>query len=369
MVGADQNSPIYEFRGGTGFRPITSVPGYNSMTVYADGNPLGLVETYLDYSNGSYEFQCQITPDTTNYFWRFMTTGTGTFDAWSYDLVPGALPDSSAFPVITKYKLPDTDQTIVSSFTCSPKVITVGSYVNRNSFSDINLDWVYDSTEIVGQLASSSSRGPTRDGRIKPEITATGEWLLSCAAAYDLSGTDLCCPTFIAAGGQHRLVSGTSFASPVVAGTAALYLQKNPNASYQEVKDAITSCPKVDQFTGNSLPNNIWGYGKINSYAVVKGCTTGINEQSPPNVYFENYPNPFSEQTTIHYDLSFLTEPRSGSAFITITDALGRNVRSITLTKEAGDIIVSKNEMQSGVYFYSLTLDGKVIRTNKLIVM
>ncbi len=38
--------------------------------------------------------------------------------------------------------------------------------------------------------------------------------------------------------GQHYLYNGTSFSSPAVAGIAALYLQKYPNATAAEVRDA-----------------------------------------------------------------------------------------------------------------------------------
>ena len=48
-------------------------------------------------------------------------------------------------------------------------------------------------------LADSSSRGPTDDGRIKPDVTASGSWVRSCLS-QDASDT----------GVQHGAVSGTS---------------------------------------------------------------------------------------------------------------------------------------------------------------
>ncbi len=376
MVAADQTTP-YNTRGETSFSHVTSSLGYDSETIFSGGNPLGLVETYVDYSFGRYSFICQITPDSANYRWRFMTRGTGKFDAWSNDLVPGALPDSVTFPLVTKYKLPDTDQNICTSFTCSPKVITVGSYANRNHYADVNDVQEWDTMPVnggnkitVGSLSGFSSHGPTRDGRIKPEITATGEWVLSCAATYDLNSLYLIAPNDVAAGGQHKRGTGTSMASPEVAGTAALYFQKNPTASYQEVKDAIMGCSRTDQFTNASpLPNNHWGYGKLDAYKAIKGCAVGIDEAyMPANVFFENYPNPFTDQTTIHYDLSSLKR-QNGNAIISISDAVGRKVHDIAITGQEGNIVVNKNGMGSGVYFYSLILDGKIIRTNKLMVM
>src|SRR6185436_19800362 len=145
--------------------------------------------SYGDYVHGVYNMQYLITPDSTfkvvgpdtsRYYWRLMTKGVGHFDAWSFDMVSGHLPDSATFPIITKYKKPDTNQNIVSSFTCSDKVITVGSYVNRNQYTNSIFTITRDTSMITGSLSTFSSHGPTRDGRVKPDITATGEWVLSC---------------------------------------------------------------------------------------------------------------------------------------------------------------------------------------------
>ena len=64
--------------------------------------------------------------------------------------------------------------------------------------------------------------------------------------------------------GMHYLYNGTSFAG-VVAGVAALYLQKHPDADYAEIKNAIITQAKQDTFTGDALPNNSWGYGKVDA--------------------------------------------------------------------------------------------------------
>lgn len=78
-------------------------------------------------------------------------------------------------------------------------------------------------------IASFSSRGPTRDGRTKPDILAPGKWISSAAARNDVTGE--CDPT----DGQppspsdkkDGLVSfqGTSMSTPITAGAAALIRQ------------------------------------------------------------------------------------------------------------------------------------------------
>jgi Subtilisin-like serine proteases len=89
----------------------------------------------------------------------------------------------------------------------SPYVIAVGALTSRfvsddpRSFSDL------------GKIAFFSSRGPTRDGRLKPEVVAPGYYVLGPEA-----GTSGYIP-----------LPGTSMASPVVAGLVALILEENPN--------------------------------------------------------------------------------------------------------------------------------------------
>jgi hypothetical protein len=83
-------------------------------------------------------------------------------------------------------------------------------------------------------------------------------------------------------------------------------------------------------------------------------------------VHLINYPNPFIDQTTIHYDLSSL--PNYKKAELKINDMLGHEVMNFSLDKESDDFIVSKNKLGGGIYFYSVVVDGRVLKTNKLVV-
>ena len=287
-------------------------------------------------------------------------------DAWCYDMIFDNLPDSNHLPSIQNYKKPDTDQTIVSSFTCSDKVITVGSYTNRNYYTNANFAITRDTTLHPGELSVFSSRGPTRDGRIKPDISATGEWVLSCGTQSELNILASTEPTKVAAGKKHKRSSGTSMASPVVAGIAALYLQKNPTATWADVKTAILNCSDQDNFTGTNLPDNKWGYGKINGYSVVKGCNVGIDElYGYSNIDFGFFPNPAADKITFQYDLSSVNYK---TAYLEIKNTLGETIKKIQL-KEISTSIDLQSSLDSGIYFGSLLLDGKVVKTSKLVVL
>ncbi|MFZ8861488.1 MAG: S8 family serine peptidase [Thermocrinis sp.] len=121
----------------------------------------------------------------------------------------------------------------------SPYVIAVGALTSRFVSGDIR------SFIDLGKIAYFSSRGPTRDGRLKPEVVAPGYYVLGPWA-----GTS-----------DYILLPGTSMASPVVAGLVALILEENPNLDVNGVRGVLSSQALSDGFTG-SLPNNIYGYGK-----------------------------------------------------------------------------------------------------------
>ncbi|MEQ8704695.1 MAG: S8 family serine peptidase [Phaeodactylibacter sp.] len=95
-------------------------------------------------------------------------------------------------------------------------------------------------TALNGDLASFSSVGPTADRRIKPDIVAPGAWV-TLADAYQY---------------QVTIGSGTSFASPIVAGMVACLREAYPEVSVEEILDAIRN-------SGNQsdLPNVAVGYG------------------------------------------------------------------------------------------------------------
>lgn len=94
-------------------------------------------------------------------------------------------------------------------------------------------------------LASSSSRGPSSDGRIKPEIIAQG------VGVYAASATGF---------SSYAPASGTSLATPIAAGAAALLLSAHPHLKNAQVRNILM------ETADNSLsPNNERGYGLVSA--------------------------------------------------------------------------------------------------------
>lgn len=254
----------------------------------------GDVKIYAQKIDGLYQLEFVITPTVTSYYWRFSTSGSGHFDIWSAEATTGysnyvttGLPDAGVLPEIVNYKGPNTDQSIVSSWQCLDNVITVGSYVNRDTMTNYYGDNP-PLVDVVGALYVSSSHGPTRDNRIKPDICAPGARVLSTAASILTNWLiEEGAANYMAQDGQHYLYNGTSFSSPAVAGIVALYLQKNPNATAAEIRDAMITQARSDAFTGTELPDNLWGYGKADAFRMLTGswgCGPDDYLNAPENV-------------------------------------------------------------------------------------
>ncbi|NTV79221.1 MAG: S8 family serine peptidase, partial [Clostridiales bacterium] len=155
----------------------------------------------------------------------------------------------------------DSEKTIGSPGS-SNKVICIGSYVTKDHWVDINGITQYQpGNPIVGAISSFSSIGPTRDGRLKPDLVAPGEVIVAAYSSF-LTQTP---STNILQGGKHQKMQGTSMASPHVTGVVALMLEKNGALNYDQAVTLLKNTTKKDSYTGTS-PNNIYGNGKLDAY-------------------------------------------------------------------------------------------------------
>lgn len=189
-------------------------------------------------------------------FWSIYTYGTGTFDAWS--LGQGVFSTYAGQPWIK----PGDDQKTIGMPGTSNKLICVGSYVTKTQWVDINGVTQYQpGNPIMGKISGFSSMGPSRDGRLKPDIVAPGEVIVAAYSSF-LTQTPA---QNILLGGKHQKMQGTSMASPHVAGVVGLLLEKNPALNYDQVVSILKNSAKRDSYTGTS-PNNTYGYGKLDAY-------------------------------------------------------------------------------------------------------
>ncbi len=294
-------SPNYIDLGNTNFKSYNyALNTIKRDTIYNNLNRIGIVTSIASINSfGVYELYISIKADSLGYLWGISHAGNGRIDSWNFDYVNVSLPSITTYSKIVNYQMPDNVQTIVSGFQCSDEVIAVGNYINRNHYTDVN-NATQTTTEVPGQLHHTSSFGPTRDNRIKPDITASGATILTCMPLSLLPIYVANFPSVVAQGGYHRTAGGTSASSPVVAGLAALYFQKNPTATNRDLKQAIINCAYSDFFTTASLPNNSWGYGKLDGFATMLCGTVqdNIKVLSVENS-IQVFPNPLIDETTI----------------------------------------------------------------------
>ncbi|KXG73821.1 S8 family serine peptidase [Thermotalea metallivorans] len=118
-------------------------------------------------------------------------------------------------------------------------------------------------------LTNFSSRGPTADGRTKPDIAAPGYNITSVKTNTTNS---------------YITYSGTSMATPFTAGTVALMLDANPSLTPTQVKSILTSTAQDWGPTGKDIE---YGNGRLDAYAAVKqaGGFSGNNIAVPNHMY------------------------------------------------------------------------------------
>jgi len=104
-------------------------------------------------------------------------------------------------------------------------------------------------TDVAGRLAAFSSRGPTGDGRVKPDVVAPGTGVV----VVDPKGRT-----------GYARNGGTSFSAPLVAGVAALVIEAHPDWSPEAVREAITmSADRADR------PASDYGWGMVDARAAI----------------------------------------------------------------------------------------------------
>lgn len=175
-------------------------------------------------------------------------------------------------------------------------VITVGAFNTKASWSSLAGDQDFSSEYPIGGLSYFSSRGPTRDGRQKPEVAAPGAWVAAALSAASAPSDYLVLPDR-----THTLLLGTSVSAPHVSGAAALLLSVNPDLGAEEIRGKLIETARADSFTGN-VPNARFGWGKV-------AVDAALEAVEPPPGDGEDLPtvtlakNPVKERALFVYTL------------------------------------------------------------------
>lgn len=201
-------------------------------------------------------------------------------------------------------------------------------------------------TSQFGDYVSFSSKGPSSDGRIKPEVSAQGQG------------------TFFQNGDSSLVAgSGTSFSAPIISGLAACLWQKNKEYDYLELRETIIR--NSSQFNS---PDTLLGFG-IPDFA----SAAGIEYTSAKSQMKENqdeptiYPNPFKDSFKIDFsDISKNVD----SINIKIMDITGIIICRKSIASPVNNTTIKIDELISsppGIYFIEISYNQNLFYRQKLI--
>ncbi len=134
-----------------------------------------------------------------------------------------------------------TDESNVCFPSTADSCMAIGAYV-------FNMGWM----DVLGGLASYSSKGYNIDGKLGVDLTGPGHSTFSTEK-----------------NNSYQIFSGTSSAAPHVVGAAALLLQYDPSLTHEKIRMILLNSAKTDKFTG-AVPNAEWGYGKLDIEGAIK---------------------------------------------------------------------------------------------------
>jgi subtilisin family serine protease len=235
------------------------------------------------------------------------------------------------------------NQNGISEPSCADQVISVAAYATQYATNSGSL--------VGGALANFSSRGPRYDGAMKPDIAAPGVAIASAVSSFtDANYTSVGNTSFNNTTYHFAKFSGTSMASPMVAGVVALMLEANPYLSASQIKEIIMNTARQDNYTG-VIPaggSPLWGAGKVNAYAAVKLALQTLGTQNAlVSTDWNVYPNPV--QNYLHFTIVELPE------FAEIISLDGKRFLCPILNGK-----VAVQELPLGSYYIRLQINGKI---------
>ena len=187
-------------------------------------------------------------------------------------------------------------------------------------------------------VSGFSSRGPTGDGRIKPDLAAYGD------------GTAL-----IRSSGEVGFSNGTSFAAPQITALAAGLWEARPDWTKDElIENLLNSGSQADD------PDNLLGFGIPNYRKALYGKILSVeNEEALP---WNIYPNPMlSDELKIHFGNSLEAE-------FHLIEMNGRTLESITVSRSSvkEPYQINLQGVKPGIYLIQMQ-DGALLKQSKLI--
>ncbi len=255
--------------------------------------------------------------------------------------------------------------------------ITPNSYILRKTWTDIDgFNRTYVGNDAgEGALWPGSGIGPTYDERLGITVSVPGNSNIAAYAPRSYFGS-LRFNLVQGGEGMYGTLGAVSGAAPVLTGIIALMLEADSSLTSDKVKTILQNSAIKDEFTGE-VPNNQWGYGKVDAFAAISTTlgSTAIQSKDEFNPklfsFAQNFPNPFNPETTIRYNL-----PNRGKVHIKIFNILGKEVISlINGTMPSGTHKVTWNgkdqfgkPVSSGIYIYQIETGNQILQKRMMLL-
>lgn len=214
-------------------------------------------------------------------------------------------------------------------------------------------------TRATDTIANFSSRGPVTvdgSGRLKPNVSAPGVGVRSSTRF-----------------GQYASWNGTSMAGPHVAGLVALIISANPELAGQvetietiieETAVPVQAVQDCGSTSGLNVPNQSYGYGRIDALAAVQRALEMVTDISQPGVYSpaQVFPNPFKRELTLEWN-----DAPQGAVHFELYNTTQQQVRSYQWTSN-GPLrqTITLADLPAGVYIYRLS-SGEWVQSGKVV--
>ncbi len=160
------------------------------------------------------------------------------------DACLGPYKDMESEEMMNDTKPSDPDYGSMTPHPCGKNVVAVGALMKDDA------------------MLYFSNWGPTDDGRIKPDVVATGRDLLSCMPKN-----------------KYATYSGTSMAAPVVSGTAALLMSVYRSYIGGNMGSALAKCLLIHtaRDLGRKGPDYAFGFGAVDAKLAADIIKTSVN--------------------------------------------------------------------------------------------
>lgn len=209
-------------------------------------------------------------------------TGVQLAGTWTITLTPVIIGPANCELDLWKFSFNTTTANFVSgnqpteemgnALATGFNTVAAGAWVTRQSWTDCRAANWNDPTNVsfsgslpIGNLANFSAPGPTRDGRMKPDVSGPGTAIISVRST-DVAAGPCTGATVQVPGLAHTVNQGTSMSAPHVTGAIALLYQKYGALTPADVKTKLHDRAVVDGFVTafGAAPNKDFGWGKLN---------------------------------------------------------------------------------------------------------